>query len=64
VRFTNYIKDGASFDGEQLTDLLEPLGLGWKERRVRELALMEELVPLLRKMANGREISGLEAYDE
>jgi len=25
---------------------------------------MEELSPLLRKMAKGREISGLEAYDE
>jgi len=62
--FVYNILDRYIFDGEQLTDLLEPLGLGWKERRVRELALMEELVPLLRKMANGREISGLEAYDE
>ncbi len=51
------------FDGELLTDLLAPLGLGWKQRRVKELALMEELSPLLRKMANSRDISGLEAYD-
>ena len=51
------------FDGEQLTDLLAPLGLSWKERRLKELALMEDLVPLLKKLAEGREISGLEAYD-
>jgi type I restriction enzyme R subunit len=37
--------------------------LGWKERTKRELALMENLMPLLRKQAEGREISGLNAYD-
>jgi type I restriction enzyme R subunit len=52
------------FDGEQLTDLLAPLELGWRDRRVKELALMEDLVPYLKKLANGRDISGLEAYDE
>ena len=52
------------FDGELLTDLLAPLGLGWKQRRVKELALMEELSPLLKKLANGKDISGLEAYDK
>ena len=51
------------FDGEKLTDLLEPLELNWKERRVKELALMEELVPQLKKLAEGREISGLAAYE-
>ena len=51
------------FDGEKLTDLLEPLELSWKERRVKELALMEELVPQLKKLAEGREISGLAAYE-
>lgn len=51
------------FDGEKLTDLLEPLSLGWKERRVKELALMEDLVPQLNKLAQGREISGLTAYE-
>ncbi|NTV47973.1 MAG: type I restriction endonuclease subunit R, partial [Chlorobiales bacterium] len=51
------------FDGEQLTDLLEPLGLNWKQRRHKELALMEDLIPLLHKLAQGREISGLEAYE-
>ena len=51
------------FDGEQLTDLMEPLGLGWRERRERELALMADLVPLLNKRAQGRDISGLNAYE-
>ena len=37
------------FDGEQLTDLMEPLGLGWRERRERELALMADLVPSVRR---------------
>jgi type I restriction enzyme R subunit len=51
------------FDGEKLTDLLEPLELSWKERRTKELALMEDLVPQLKKLAQGREISGLAAYE-
>ena len=51
------------FDGEKLTDLLAPLELGWKDRRVKELALMEDLVKLLHKQAQGREISGLAAYE-
>jgi type I restriction enzyme R subunit len=52
------------FDGEQLTDLMEPLGLDWKTRRVKELAFMEDLVPLLNNRAQGREISGLNAYEQ
>jgi type I restriction enzyme R subunit len=51
------------FDGEKLTDLVAPLELSWKERRVKELALMEDLVPQLKKIAQGREISGLAAYE-
>ena len=51
------------FDGEKLTDLLEPLDLSWKERRVKELALMNDLVPQLKKLAGEREISGLAAYE-
>lgn len=49
--------------GEQLTELLEPLSLAWKARRVAELALMADLVPLLKKRAAGRDISGLSAYE-
>ena len=51
------------FDGDQLTDLMEPLELGWRERREQELALMDELAPVLRKRAQGRDISGLIAYE-
>jgi type I restriction enzyme R subunit len=57
------IIDRMIFDGEKLTDLLEPLDLGWKARRVKELELMEDLVPLLKKLSGGREISGLKAYE-
>ena len=52
------------FDGEQLTELLAPLNLGWKTRTQKELALMTDLVPLLKKRAAGRDISGLKAYEE
>jgi len=52
------------FDGEQLGDLLAPLGLGWKDRSKKELALMADLLPLLQKLAQGREISGLQAYEQ
>ena len=52
------------FDGEALTDLMEPLGLNWKTRRVKELDLMANLLPLLLKRAAGREISGLSAYEQ
>lgn len=61
--FVELIMSRMIFDGEKLTDLLEPLELSWKERRVKELALMADLVPLLKKLAQGREISGLAAYE-
>ena len=61
--FVNEIMDRMIFDGEKLTDLLEPLDLSWKERRLKELALMEDLVPLLKGLAKGKEISGLKAYE-
>ena len=63
VAFVDAIMSRMIFDGEKLTDLLEPLALSWKERRVKELALMEDLVPQLKKIAQGREISGLAAYE-
>ena len=61
--FVSNIMSRMIFDGEKLTDLLEPLELSWKERRLKELALMEDLVPQLKKIAQGREISGLVAYE-
>lgn len=61
--FVNAIMDRMIFDGEQLSDLLAPQDLGWKERTKKELALMEDLIPLLHKLAQGRDISGLAAYE-
>lgn len=52
------------FDGEALSDLLAPLDLGWKARTQKELALMEDLIPVLQKRADGREIAGLGAYEQ
>jgi type I restriction enzyme R subunit len=63
-KFVDGILQRMIFDGEQLTDLVEPLGLNWKTRRVKELALMEDLVPVLNKRSQGREISGLSAYEQ
>lgn len=52
------------FDGEALSELMAPLNLGWKARTKAELALVEDLTPLLNKLAQGREISGLSAYEQ
>ncbi len=60
--FVDGILDRLIFDGEQLSDLLVPLDLGWKARTQAELALMADLHPLLTKRAAGRDISGLSAY--
>ncbi len=62
--FIKTILRNMRFDGEELTDLMEPLGLGWRDRYNRELALMGDLIPLLKRRAQGREISGLDAYDQ
>jgi len=62
--FINGIISRLIFDGEQLSDLLVPLELGWKDRTKKELALMEDLVPILKKLAMGHEISGLKAYEK
>lgn len=62
--FIDTILQRMIFDGEALTDLMEPLGLNWKARRVKELDLMADLLPLLLKRAGGREISGLSAYEQ
>lgn len=52
------------FDGDQLSELFAPQELGWKARTKAELALMEDLIPLFKKLAQGREVSGLEAYEQ
>jgi len=61
--FVREILSRLIFDGEKLTDLLAPLELNWKERRNKEENLMKDLVPYLKKLAQGHEISGLTAYE-
>lgn len=62
--FVNGILQRMVFDGEQLSDLMAPLDLGWKLRAQAELALMKELHDLLIRRAHGRDISGLSAYEQ
>ncbi len=62
--FVDGILQRMIFDGDALSDLMAPLELGWKTRALAETALMKELVPLLQKRAQGREISGLNAYEQ
>ncbi len=62
-QFTDAIISRMIFDADKLSELFAPLDLGWKERTKRELALMDELTPILNKKAEGREISGLKAYE-
>jgi type I restriction enzyme R subunit len=61
--FVDGILDRMIFDGEQLTDLMASLDLGWSDRKNAELALMADLRPLLIKRAGSRDISGLSAYE-
>ena len=61
--FVERIMHRMIFDGELLSDLLAPLELGWKARAKKELELMEELAPFLRKLAGDSDISGLKAYE-
>jgi type I restriction enzyme R subunit len=62
--FVDTILTRKVFDGEQLTTLLAPLDLGWRARTQKELELMADLVPLLKKRAAGGEIAGLKVYEE
>ena len=61
--FVDGIFERMIFDGERLSDLMAPLGLGWKARTQAELALMEDIHPYLTQRAGGRDISGLSAYE-
>ena len=62
--FINGIMERKIFDAEKLTDLLATLNLGWKARAKVESDLMADLIPLLKRKADGEEISGLSAYEE
>ena len=52
--FVDEILRRCIFDGERLSELMAPLNFGWKARTQKELALMEELTPLLYKLAQGQ----------
>jgi type I restriction enzyme R subunit len=62
--FVELIMGRMIFDDDALSELFAPQELGWKARAGKELALMDDLTPLLRKRAQGREISGLEVYEQ
>lgn len=62
--FVNTIVERKIFDGEKLSELVAPLELGWKDRTKKETAIMTDLIPLLKRMAEGQKISGLSAYEE
>ena len=62
--FVNDIVERKIFDGEKLNTLLEPLQLGWRDRTRKETELMNDLVPLLKRLVPEQEISGLKAYEE
>jgi type I restriction enzyme R subunit len=61
--FVNKVTRRMIFDDEQLSDLFEPLELDWKTRTQRKLSFMEDMIPLLEKIAAGREISGIKVYE-
>ncbi len=61
--FIQKIMERMIFDGEKLSDLLAPLQLSWRDRTKKEWELMDDLIPLLKKLSNGREIVGLSAYE-
>ncbi len=62
--FVDGIMERRIFDGEKLSELVEPLGLGWKGRTGKEAAIMSDLIPLLKHVTGGQRISGLSAYEK
>ncbi|MGV3664683.1 MAG: type I restriction endonuclease subunit R [Leptospira bouyouniensis] len=62
--FVNSIMDRLIFNADDLSELMAPFDLSWKERTSKEVDLMKSLIPLLNKMSQGREISGLAVYEE
>lgn len=62
--FVSRILERMIFDDSALSELMKPLGLKWKERSRKELELVSDLEPILHKRAQGREISGLNAYEK
>jgi type I restriction enzyme R subunit len=63
-RLSKRIIDRYIFEDEYLSELIEPMKLSWSERTDLKQALMIDLVPIFNDMAEGREITGLEVYEE
>lgn len=57
------VRDRLIFNAEDLDPLLEPFDLGWKARDQKAQAIMTALIPPLKSMAAGQEISGLAVYE-
>ncbi len=51
------------FDGDLFSELFTHLNLGWKERVGKETQLAKDLILLLKKQAEDREIAGMSAYE-
>ncbi len=51
------------FDGDLFSELFTHLNLGWKQRAGKETLLANDLIPLLKKQAEDREIAGMSAYE-
>ena len=62
--FINRTLDRLILDGDDITELFGKLDLGWRERVTKEKEFMSRIVPLLKRMAKGKEISGLNAWEE
>lgn len=62
--FTDMTMKRMVFDGDDFSALFEAQDLGWKEQMAKEAAMMQSFKPFLQKLAKGRDISGLRAYDE
>jgi type I restriction enzyme R subunit len=60
--FVNHTITRFILDSDALRDLFTPLDLSWKEKSKAEQALMKDLSPLLQKITQGQEITGLKAY--
>ena len=62
--FVDDIVERKIFDAEKLNDLLAPLQLRWRERADKEVEVMKDLIPILKRMTSGQKISGLSAYEK
>ncbi|MBS9777783.1 MAG: type I restriction endonuclease subunit R [Gammaproteobacteria bacterium] len=51
-----------AIDGQALSELM-PDGLNWKGRKAKEAELMQDLLPELKKMLDGKAIKGEEFYE-